>query len=141
MTNRKLNEYDTFVRFKEAVSVIKKVQSRETEFYNERVSSQKPFGLRTYVKPTEAVCTETYIVIDCFDTEQEAQNLMGYLKTRFVRFLVAQLATTQHLSKAAFGFVPVQDFKEDWTDEKLYKKYELTEDEIAFVESTIRVME
>ena len=63
------------------------------------------------------------------------------MKTRFVRFLVAQLATTQHLSKAAFGFVPVQDFKEDWNDEKLYKKYELTEDEIAFVESTIRVME
>ena len=93
------------------------------------------------ILPPETVCTETYIVIDCFDTEQEAKNLMAYLKTRFVRFLVAQLAATQHLSKATFGFVPVQDFTEEWTDEKLYKKYELTEDEIAFIESTIRVME
>mgnify|MGYP000770009000 FL=1 len=93
------------------------------------------------ILPPETVCTETYIVIDCFDTEQEAKNLMAYLKTRFVRFLVAQLAATQHLSKATFGFVPVQDFTEEWTDEKLYKKYKLTEDEIAFIESTIRVME
>lgn len=93
------------------------------------------------ILPPETVCTETYIVIDCFNTEQEAKNLMAYLKTRFVRFLVAQLAATQHLSKATFGFVPVQDFTEEWTDEKLYKKYELTEDEIAFIESTIRVME
>ena len=204
ISERKLNEYDTFIRFKEAISIIKKIQLRESKFYSERVSSQKPFGLRTYVKPTESgdiklrysggigpfnrvdvtsgidwidkwkvtmsyltydhagrpdkngqrrifstmdilppetVCTETYIVIDCFDTEQEAKNLMAYLKTRFVRFLVAQLAATQHLSKATFGFVPVQDFTEEWTDEKLYKKYELTEDEIAFIESTIRVME
>ena len=93
------------------------------------------------ILPPETVCTETYIVIDCFDTEQEAKNLMGYLKTRFVRFLVAQLAATQHLSKATFGFVPVQNFTEKWTDEKLYKKYELAEDEIAFIESTIRVMD
>ena len=204
ISERKLNEYDTFIRFKEAISIIKKIQLRESKFYSERVSSQKPFGLRTYVKPTESgdiklrysggigpfnradvtsgldwidkwkvtmsyltydhagrpdkngqrrifstmdilppetVCTETYIVIDCFNTEQEAKNLMAYLKTRFVRFLVAQLAATQHLSKATFGFVPVQDFTEEWTDEKLYKKYELTEDEIAFIESTIRVME
>ena len=93
------------------------------------------------ILPPETVCTETYIVIDCFDTEQKAKNLMAYLKTRFVRFLVAQLAATQHLSKATFGIVPVQDFTEEWTDEKLYRKYELTEDEIAFIESTIRVME
>ena len=43
--------------------------------------------------------------------------------------------------KLVFPFVPMQDFSKTWTDEELYKKYELTEDEIAFVESTIRVME
>ena len=45
------------------------------------------------------------------------------------------------VTRGCFMFVPAQDFTEEWTDEKLYKKYELTEDEIAFIESTIRVME
>lgn len=54
ISERKLNEYDTFIRFKEAISIIKKIQLRESKFYSERVSSQKPFGLRTYVKPTES---------------------------------------------------------------------------------------
>ena len=58
-----------------------------------------------------------------------------------VRFLLSQIAVSQHITRASFDFVPVQDFTKEWTDEKLYKKYELTEDEIAFIESTIRVME
>ena len=49
--------------------------------------------------------------------------------------------SSMHIARANFAFVPDQDFTVEWTDEKLYKKYELTEDEIAFIESTIRVME
>jgi site-specific DNA-methyltransferase (adenine-specific) len=46
-----------------------------------------------------------------------------------------------HITKGCFLFVPIQDFSESWTDEKLYKKYGLTEEEIAFIESLIRPME
>ena len=53
-TTRVLNEFDTFIRYSEALSVIEKVRKHTSLFYNEKVSSQKPFGLRTYVKPTES---------------------------------------------------------------------------------------
>ena len=56
------------------------------------------------------ICTETYLVVDAFDTEEEAQALRKYLSTRFARFLVSLLAATQHLSKDKFSYVPVQDF-------------------------------
>ena len=61
------------------------------------------------LKPKE-ICTETYLVVDSFDSEIEAVNLNKYLKTRLVRFLIAQLAATQHLSKDKFALVPLQDF-------------------------------
>lgn len=95
----------------------------------------------TEILPPESICTETYLIVGAFDTEAEAINYYNYLRTRFVRFLLSLIAVSQHITRASFDFVPVQDFTEEWTDEKLYKKYELTEDEIAFIESTIRVME
>ena len=49
------------------------------------------------VLPPKVVCTETYIVVDTFNSEIEAKNLLQYLKTKFVRFLVAQVTTTQHI--------------------------------------------
>ena len=87
------------------------------------------------------VCSETYIVVNSYDTEAEAAGLYSYLKTRFARFLIMQATSSIMITRGCFMFVPVQNFAEEWTDEKLYKKYELTEDEIAFIESTIRVME
>ena len=86
----------------------------------------------------ETVCTETYIVIDVFDTKEEAENLYRYLRTQLVRFLVAQMTSTQHISKGSFSFVPVQDFSRPWTDAELCEKYGITDDEFAFVGSMIR---
>ena len=67
--------------------------------------------------------------------------MLQYLKTRFVRVLVAMVTATQHLSKANFRFVPLQDFTRSWTDADLYEKYGLTEDEVSFIESMIKPME
>jgi site-specific DNA-methyltransferase (adenine-specific) len=63
------------------------------------------------------------------------------MQTRFFRFLVLLRKNTQHAAKGVYSFVPVQDFSETWNDEKLYKKYGLTRDEIAFIESMVRPME
>jgi site-specific DNA-methyltransferase (adenine-specific) len=93
------------------------------------------------ILPPNTICTETYIVVGSFDNKKEAQNLVTYLKTKFVRFLISQLSFSQDITKDRFYFVPVQKMSEPWTDEKLYKKYELTKDEIAFIESMIRPME
>ncbi len=74
-------------------------------------------------------------------TKIEAENLYEYIKTKFVRFLVATKTSTQSTPPDAFQFVPLQDFSHPWTDEELYKKYGLTDEEIQFIESMIRPME
>jgi site-specific DNA-methyltransferase (adenine-specific) len=92
------------------------------------------------VEPNTA-CTETYIVAGAFGSRKEAEQLASYIRTRFFRFLVAQFMYSHHITKDAYSFVPVLDMNINWTDEKLYKKYGLTKDEIAFIESKIRPME
>lgn len=67
--------------------------------------------------------------------------MLKYLKTKFVRFLILQSLSSIHLTKNTFSFVPLQDFSKIWTDDELYKKYELTDDEIDFIESMIKSME
>jgi len=92
------------------------------------------------LKPNE-VCTESYLCIGSFENLKEAENLKQYLATKFVRFLLLLALTSMNITKDKFCFVPLQDFNEEWTDEKLYKKYGLTQDEIDFIESMIRPME
>ena len=48
---------------------------------------------------------------------------------------------SQNAPKGVYQFVPQQDFSVSWTDEKLYKKYNLTKEEIEFIESMIKPME
>ena len=85
-------------------------------------------------------CTETYLVIDTFESEKKAQNMNNYLRTRFVRFLIHLRKPTQNMSKNVFAFVPDLDMNTLWTDEMLYQKYNLTTEEIAFVTSIVREM-
>ena len=92
------------------------------------------------MEPNE-ICAETYICIGNYHSKNEAQNLKGYLSTMFARFLMLQAMSSIMINKDAFQFVPLQDFSHPWTDEMLYKKYGLTEEEIAFIESMIRPME
>jgi len=84
------------------------------------------------------VCSETYLVACAFETKVEADNYMNYLKTKFARFLILQIAMTQQISRLTFSYVPVQDFKERWTDKKLYDKYKLTSEEVGFIEKMIK---
>jgi site-specific DNA-methyltransferase (adenine-specific) len=93
------------------------------------------------IAPPGSACTETYIVIGKLETEEEAKNLASYLSTKFVRFLICLKKNTQHVTSDRFEFVPKVDFAESWSDEKLYKKYGLTEEEVAFIESMIRPMD
>ena len=201
--SRVLAEFKPYLRFNDSLSIIRKIKSFSSIYYDTRVSRQKPFGLRTYITPEEdgdlqlfynggigpypsskveagiewipkwklitsylvpggaetdkngqrkilaklevlppqTICTETYLVVDTFDTEAEARNCQSYMKTRFARFLIAQLATTQHLSRSTFALVPTVDCKEVWTDDRLKEKYGLTDAEFAFIERTIRPMD
>ncbi len=203
-SKRKLNEYDTFIRYSEAETIIKKIQVKNESTMDKQVSSRKPFGLSTSIIPTDkgditlrynkgigkynssaitigreliakwkviisyvsydhagqldkdgmrkvmsvieilppnAVCTETYLIAGAYNEKKKADNLRQYLRTKFVRFLVAQIAVSQHITKGCFAFVPLQDFSRPWTDADLYAKYALTDEEISFIESMIRPMD
>jgi site-specific DNA-methyltransferase (adenine-specific) len=82
-------------------------------------------------------CTESYIVAGHFDTEAEAANYASYLRTRFARFLVSLRKSTQDAPKNVYAFIPDLPLSHEWTDAKLYKRYGLTEEEIAFIESQV----
>jgi hypothetical protein len=82
-------------------------------------------------------CTETYLVAGHFDAEDEAANYAAYLRTRFVRFLVSLRKATQHATRDVYSFVPDLPVNQEWTDAKLYKRYGLTQNEIAFIESQV----
>ena len=91
------------------------------------------------LKPQSA-CTESYLVAGAFDNEKEADNMISYLNTKFARFLIMQMLASMNMSKSSYSFVPAQDWTKPWTDTQLYDKYNLSEEEIAFIEETIRPM-
>lgn len=91
------------------------------------------------LKPGE-VCTHSYFLVGPFDNAETAENALMYLRTTFVRFLILMSLSGFGLSKLAFNFVPLQDFSKGWTDEELYKKYGINDDEQNFIDSIIRPM-
>lgn len=193
-----------FIRFNEAISILKKVQKHGEESILSQISSRKPYGIDSsynkfkkiksdvfpiklyrfgesgfiseneissnkeminkikviiskagsgsdsfphqiigipLISEPNSVSTETYIILRTFETTEEARNFISYVSTKFFRFLVSLIKNTQNAAKGVYQFVPVQNFDEHWTDEKLYKKYKLTSEEIEFIESMIRPME
>lgn len=202
---RSLSEYPIFIRSNNAVHVLRKVLTKEKQFMDDSVLSQKPFGFRTYargeekpfpgavklltskgwgfvkrseveknadgidkykvicgrlvpsngeldIKPGEGyrvmtnpqilnpgeINTETYITLGIFDTEVEAINFQAYMREKLPRFLLRQAVSSVNINREVFKFVPHLDFKQVWTDQILYKRYELTTEEIDVVENTIR---
>lgn len=200
---RDLRRCEILIRSNEAVSIVDKVLGHTSKFLSSHVSSQRPFGLRTFAKPSKKgdltlrwregkgpissneitvgqewidkwkvivsrvvyehaggtdaqgmrrvlsilevlgpkeVCTETYIVVKTFDTQQEAQNCYAYLSLKFPRFLISQVASAQMVNRKSFTFVPDVDFTRSWTDEELYSEFGLDEEEIDYIESHIKEM-
>lgn len=96
----------------------------------------------SFVAEPGSVCTESFLVCgaDLSLTEMMATNLSGYLRTKFARFMLSLAKSSQHGTAKTYTFVPQQDFSKPWTDEELYKKYGLTQEEISFIESMIKPM-
>ena len=72
-----------------------------------------------------------------FDAEGDAERFATYLRTRFVRFLVSLRKSTQDATKQVYKFVPDVPLDQEWTDELLYARYGLNDEEIAYIESQI----
>lgn len=92
------------------------------------------------IDPGEAF-SETYLCIGDFNNRHYAENLVSYASTKFFRFLLLQALTSIHITRDKFLFIPIQNFSKPWTDKELYKKYELNQKEIDFIESMIKPMD
>ncbi|PQF40016.1 restriction endonuclease, partial [Enterococcus faecium] len=86
------------------------------------------------------------------DNRLEAENVLKYIKTKFVRAMLGTMKVTQHnQTKEVWKNIPIQDFTTksqiNWSksiteiDQQLYKKYNLNENEIRFIEENVKGME
>ena len=100
-------------------------------------------GLRRVISkprviPPSSVCTETYLVVDYFTQHEPAGRQLGYVKTRFFRFLLSLRTPTHNLSRNCFEFIPSLPLDRNWTDEILYDFFTLDSSDIAHIESKIK---
>lgn len=95
----------------------------------------------TIVADPNEICTETFLMIGPFKNKKEQLNCLSYIQTSFFKILLYFGKGTMQVTKSVFGLIPLQDFSEAWSDEKLYKKYGLSQEEIDFIESMIKPME
>jgi len=92
------------------------------------------------IAPPPSVCTQSFLVFQ-IDSEDAAKSIQSYYMTRFFRFLVSQRKITQHALNSTYAWVPMQSWDQKWTDELLYKKYGITAEEQAYIESQVRPMD
>lgn len=104
-------------------------------------NGRKKIVSRVEVLKPRQICTETYLLLSTFNTEEEANNLRDYVRTSFFRFLMSTILLTQNIAKDKFQFIPMPDCSIKWTDEMLYEKYNLSKEERDFIESMIRPMD
>ena len=109
--------------------------------YGERGAYPYRFLAKPFIGTPRSCCTQTYLMIGPFNTSIECENVISYINTRFFRFCIMQKKKTQDAMRGVYSYVPIQDFSQSWTDEKLYAKYGITDEEIKFIESMVRPME
>ena len=206
--DRKLDEFDVFVRDDRALSILRKVLSHKSPSMSELVSGQTPFGLTTnfrgyrrssnqpgdiklylveeqkrvvkwveqahvtkgvslirdwkvyvpmaynggphlphrvigpsFVGDKNSACTQTYLVVGTFKTKAEAESVQSYFSTRFFRFLLSLRKISQHAMRGTYEWVPQQTWDRTWTDAELYKMYDITPEEQAYIESMVKEIE
>lgn len=108
--------------------------------YGERGSFPYKVIGKPFLGEKNSCSSETYLVFGPYSSKKRAENVLSYINTSLFRFLVLFKKNTQNAAKGVYSFVPLQNFDESWTDEKLYAKYGLSEQEIAFIASMVRPM-
>lgn len=99
-------------------------------------------NLNAFLCAPGEITTESYLVVgaELNLTKSECVNLIGYLSTKFARFMHSIAKSSQDATQKTFVFVPLQDFSKSWSDAELYKKYNLSKEEIDYIESMIKPM-
>jgi len=93
-----------------------------------------------FVGEPGSISTETYLCIGPLDSKNQSDSVLSYLACRLTRFLILLHKPSQDTTRKVYSFVPMQKWTKRWTDEALYAKYGLSDDEIAFIEKLVRPM-
>ena len=94
------------------------------------------------ILPPNEICSETYIVIKSFNTKDECENLISYIKTKFFRFLLLMRVDGQNVSRDCYKFIPdPQNYTHIYSDAELYSQYNLTPEEIEYIETKIKTLD
>lgn len=109
--------------------------------YGERGSYPYLFLAKPFSGEKGSCCTQTYLMIGPFQSAEEAEYAKRYIRTKFFRFLIMLRKNTQDAMRAVYSFVPIQSWDREWTDEQLFKKYGLSDDEIKFIDGMVRPMQ
>lgn len=104
-------------------------------FVTKDINTYNQIG-RIFISEPNEVCTESFVFFD-MSTKNECENLSSYLRTNFVKFLISIRKNKQHVTSKIFENIPLLDFSQEWTDEKIYKEFDLTQDEIDFINKHI----
>ena len=109
--------------------------------YGDPIRYDSVIGFPKYGEPN-SISSQTYLTIGYSEkfTKEECLNIISYIKTKFFRFLVRARKNTQDCARGVYQFVPLQDWSKPWTDEELYKKYKLTQEEIDYIEEIVAPM-
>jgi len=94
-----------------------------------------------FISGPDEACTETYLVAALAKDEQQSLYIRDYMRTKFFRFLVSLRKITQDNKSDVFSFVPAIPMNKKWNDELLYRRYDIDDNEISFIDSMIRTME
>lgn len=108
-----------------------------------KLGSQKTILNKPFISEEKSACSYSFIYIgyDKEYSDKELNNILSYIKTKFFRFLISLKKSAIDCSRKVYKFVPIQDFNEEWSDEKLYKKYNLSDEEIKYIEDNIEGIE
>lgn len=94
----------------------------------------------SFIASSPSVCTQTYLFF-YVQNEEEARSVQSYIRTKFVRFLISLRKITQHATRSTYLWVPMQTWDRLWSDQELYAKYGLNEQEIERIEYLIKAMD
>jgi site-specific DNA-methyltransferase (adenine-specific) len=83
-----------------------------------------------------SICTETFLVVGPFESKANMINTKEYMKTKFFRFLVGA-RKNKNMTQYTYKFVPLLDFNQKWTDDLLFTKFNLNQDEIDYINNMI----
>lgn len=108
-------------------------------FFTTSYSTNAIIPPKTIVAGPGEICTETFLMIGPFNTEEECLNCNEYMQTDFFRTLLYYGKGTMQVNKGVFSYIPNLDFSKKWDDNRLKEYFNLVESDINLIKKTMKM--